>query len=171
MPLCQFTCQHLLLLACGLSWETVVMPELQVDPPGRALSFPFLCPGEAAGEVREVGRNAGRRSRTDWAQLLAHLPTQVPSLPFLPLASCFFMNMCVAASVCMRIHTIPHVHTQTHMQYLTLFLCFPSFWQANKDPLFLTGVTFPSEYPASPETLVKLTVYDAKDKSQESVSK
>ncbi|CAB1436390.1 unnamed protein product [Pleuronectes platessa] len=42
---------------------------------------------------------------------------------------------------------------------------------ANKDPLFLTGVTFPSEYPASPETLVKLTVYDSKDKSQESVSK
>uniref|UniRef100_UPI0037E8549F type II inositol 3,4-bisphosphate 4-phosphatase isoform X2 n=1 Tax=Semicossyphus pulcher TaxID=241346 RepID=UPI0037E8549F len=41
---------------------------------------------------------------------------------------------------------------------------------ANKDPLFLTGVTFPSEYPASPETLVKLTVYDAKDKSQESSS-
>uniref|UniRef100_A0A8D2ZVJ8 Inositol polyphosphate-4-phosphatase type II B n=1 Tax=Scophthalmus maximus TaxID=52904 RepID=A0A8D2ZVJ8_SCOMX len=40
--------------------------------------------------------------------------------------------------------------------------------RANKDPLFLTGVTFPSEYPASPETLVKLTVYDAKDKSQES---
>ncbi|XP_067354419.1 type II inositol 3,4-bisphosphate 4-phosphatase isoform X4 [Channa argus] len=39
---------------------------------------------------------------------------------------------------------------------------------ANKDPLFLTGVTFPSEYPASPETLVKLTVYDAKNKSQES---
>ncbi|XP_053274232.1 type II inositol 3,4-bisphosphate 4-phosphatase isoform X3 [Pleuronectes platessa] len=40
--------------------------------------------------------------------------------------------------------------------------------KANKDPLFLTGVTFPSEYPASPETLVKLTVYDSKDKSQES---
>ncbi|XP_075888902.1 type II inositol 3,4-bisphosphate 4-phosphatase isoform X3 [Nelusetta ayraudi] len=39
---------------------------------------------------------------------------------------------------------------------------------ANKDPLFLTGVTFPSEYPASPETLVKLSVYDSKDKSQES---
>ncbi|XP_078138823.1 type II inositol 3,4-bisphosphate 4-phosphatase isoform X2 [Centroberyx gerrardi] len=41
---------------------------------------------------------------------------------------------------------------------------------ANRDPLFLTGVTFPPEYPASPETLVKLTVYDAKDKSQESSS-
>lgn len=46
----------------------------------------------------------------------------------------------------------------------------PPPWQANKDPLFLTGVTFPSEYPASPETLVKLSVYDSKDKSQESVS-
>nr|XP_040041569.1 type II inositol 3,4-bisphosphate 4-phosphatase isoform X3 [Gasterosteus aculeatus aculeatus] len=42
--------------------------------------------------------------------------------------------------------------------------------RANKDPLFLTGVTFPSEYHASPETLVKLTVYDAKDKNQESSS-
>ncbi|XP_045903753.1 type II inositol 3,4-bisphosphate 4-phosphatase isoform X1 [Micropterus dolomieu] len=31
-------------------------------------------------------------------------------------------------------------------------------------------MTFPSEYPASPETLVKLSVYDAKDKSQESSS-
>ncbi|KAM8879431.1 type II inositol 3,4-bisphosphate 4-phosphatase isoform 12-T18 [Spinachia spinachia] len=41
---------------------------------------------------------------------------------------------------------------------------------ANGDPLFLTGVTFPSEYHASPETLVKLTVYDAKDKNQESSS-
>ncbi|XP_076003920.1 type II inositol 3,4-bisphosphate 4-phosphatase isoform X1 [Genypterus blacodes] len=42
--------------------------------------------------------------------------------------------------------------------------------EANRDPLFLTGVTFPPEYPASPETLVKLTVYDAKAKSQESSS-
>uniref|UniRef100_A0A3Q2P1Z1 phosphatidylinositol-3,4-bisphosphate 4-phosphatase n=1 Tax=Fundulus heteroclitus TaxID=8078 RepID=A0A3Q2P1Z1_FUNHE len=43
--------------------------------------------------------------------------------------------------------------------------------EANKDPLFLTGVTFPSEYPDSQDALVKLTVYDAKHKSQESVSK
>ncbi|XP_055014587.1 inositol polyphosphate 4-phosphatase type II [Boleophthalmus pectinirostris] len=47
--------------------------------------------------------------------------------------------------------------------------CFPLHkTRASKDPLFLTGVTFPSESPANPETLVKLTVYDAKDKSQES---
>lgn len=60
----------------------------------------------------------------------------------------------------------------SHKQRLTLFLRYvsPPPWQANKDPLFLTGVTFPSEYPASPETLVKLSVYDSKDKSQESVS-
>ncbi|XP_008418170.1 type II inositol 3,4-bisphosphate 4-phosphatase isoform X1 [Poecilia reticulata] len=42
--------------------------------------------------------------------------------------------------------------------------------EANKDPLFLTGVTFPSEYPDSQDSLVKLTVYDAKNKSQESSS-
>uniref|UniRef100_A0A8D2ZVD1 phosphatidylinositol-3,4-bisphosphate 4-phosphatase n=1 Tax=Scophthalmus maximus TaxID=52904 RepID=A0A8D2ZVD1_SCOMX len=57
-----------------------------------------------------------------------------------------------------------------HTQHLVTQAC-TEIVEANKDPLFLTGVTFPSEYPASPETLVKLTVYDAKDKSQESVSK
>nr|KAG7486810.1 type II inositol 3,4-bisphosphate 4-phosphatase isoform X2 [Solea senegalensis] len=54
-----------------------------------------------------------------------------------------------------------------HKQHLVTQAC-TEIVEANKDPLFLTGVTFPSEYPASPETLVKLTVYDAKDKSQES---
>ncbi|TKS68366.1 Type II inositol 3,4-bisphosphate 4-phosphatase [Collichthys lucidus] len=56
-----------------------------------------------------------------------------------------------------------------HKQQLVSHTC-TEIVEANKDPLFLTGVTFPSEYPASPETLVKLTVYDAKDKSQESSS-
>ncbi|KAK2918838.1 type II inositol 3,4-bisphosphate 4-phosphatase isoform X2 [Channa argus] len=54
-----------------------------------------------------------------------------------------------------------------HKQHL-VFHAYTEIVEANKDPLFLTGVTFPSEYPASPETLVKLTVYDAKNKSQES---
>ncbi|XP_019956898.2 type II inositol 3,4-bisphosphate 4-phosphatase isoform X4 [Paralichthys olivaceus] len=54
-----------------------------------------------------------------------------------------------------------------HKQHLVSQAC-TEVVEANKDPLFLTGVTFPSEYPASPETLVKLTVYDSKDKSQES---
>uniref|UniRef100_A0A672IA05 phosphatidylinositol-3,4-bisphosphate 4-phosphatase n=1 Tax=Salarias fasciatus TaxID=181472 RepID=A0A672IA05_SALFA len=57
-----------------------------------------------------------------------------------------------------------------HKQSLVSHAC-TEIVEANKDPLFLTGVTFPSEYPASPDTVVKLTVYDAKDKSQESVSK
>uniref|UniRef100_A0A3Q3IQ75 phosphatidylinositol-3,4-bisphosphate 4-phosphatase n=1 Tax=Monopterus albus TaxID=43700 RepID=A0A3Q3IQ75_MONAL len=51
-----------------------------------------------------------------------------------------------------------------HKQHLISHTC-TEIVEANKDPLFLTGVTFPSEYPASPETLVKLTVYDAKDKT------
>uniref|UniRef100_A0A667YC77 phosphatidylinositol-3,4-bisphosphate 4-phosphatase n=1 Tax=Myripristis murdjan TaxID=586833 RepID=A0A667YC77_9TELE len=57
-----------------------------------------------------------------------------------------------------------------HEQCLVSHAC-TEIVEANRDPLFLTGVTFPPEYPASPETLVKLTVYDAKDKSQDSVSK
>ncbi|XP_047433872.1 type II inositol 3,4-bisphosphate 4-phosphatase isoform X2 [Mugil cephalus] len=56
-----------------------------------------------------------------------------------------------------------------HKQHLLSLAC-TEIVEANKDPLFLTGMTFPSEHPASPETLVKLTVYDAKDKSQESSS-
>ncbi|XP_054461273.1 type II inositol 3,4-bisphosphate 4-phosphatase isoform X2 [Anoplopoma fimbria] len=56
-----------------------------------------------------------------------------------------------------------------HKHHLVSHAC-TEIVEANKDPLFLTGVTFPSEYPASLETLVKLTVYDAKDKTQESSS-
>ncbi|XP_029020149.1 type II inositol 3,4-bisphosphate 4-phosphatase isoform X2 [Betta splendens] len=56
-----------------------------------------------------------------------------------------------------------------HKQHLVSHAC-TEIVEANKDPLFLTGVTFPSEYPASQETQVKLTVYDAKDKSHESSS-
>uniref|UniRef100_A0A4W5N981 Inositol polyphosphate-4-phosphatase type II B n=1 Tax=Hucho hucho TaxID=62062 RepID=A0A4W5N981_9TELE len=47
----------------------------------------------------------------------------------------------------------------------------PLSWPGLGDPLFLTGVTFPPEYPASPETLVKLTVYDVRDKARDNVSK
>ncbi|XP_029454081.1 type II inositol 3,4-bisphosphate 4-phosphatase isoform X2 [Rhinatrema bivittatum] len=41
--------------------------------------------------------------------------------------------------------------------------------EGTRDPLFLTGVTFPSEYPISEETTIKLTVYDVKERSQETV--
>ncbi|XP_040410708.1 inositol polyphosphate 4-phosphatase type II isoform X2 [Cygnus olor] len=41
--------------------------------------------------------------------------------------------------------------------------------EGTRDPLFLTGVTFPPEYPIYEETKIKLTVYDVKDKSQGTV--
>ncbi|XP_027585460.1 inositol polyphosphate 4-phosphatase type II isoform X1 [Pipra filicauda] len=41
--------------------------------------------------------------------------------------------------------------------------------EGTRDPLFLTGVTFPPEYPIYEETKIKLTVYDVKDKSQDTV--
>lgn len=79
----------------------------------------------------------------------------------------FHVHLCCSANV-----DIAHVCTHTSTHCISPYSCVvPLSCQANKDPLFLTGVTFPSEYPASPETLVKLSVYDAKDKTQESVSK
>ncbi|KAM6221610.1 inositol polyphosphate 4-phosphatase type II isoform 6-T6 [Rhynchocyon petersi] len=41
--------------------------------------------------------------------------------------------------------------------------------EGTRDPLFLTGVTFSSEYPIYEETKIKLTVYDVKDKSHDTV--
>ncbi|KAJ8262171.1 hypothetical protein GJAV_G00163310 [Gymnothorax javanicus] len=38
--------------------------------------------------------------------------------------------------------------------------------EGTRDPLFLTGVTFPPEYSIGEDTRVKLTVFDVKDKSQ-----
>uniref|UniRef100_A0A8C7CIE7 phosphatidylinositol-3,4-bisphosphate 4-phosphatase n=1 Tax=Oncorhynchus kisutch TaxID=8019 RepID=A0A8C7CIE7_ONCKI len=55
-------------------------------------------------------------------------------------------------------------------QYLVSHAC-TEIVEGSRDPLFLTGVTFPPEYPASPETLVKLTVYDVRDKACDNVSK
>uniref|UniRef100_A0A8C2QX57 Type II inositol 3,4-bisphosphate 4-phosphatase n=1 Tax=Capra hircus TaxID=9925 RepID=A0A8C2QX57_CAPHI len=47
--------------------------------------------------------------------------------------------------------------------------CLLTLLQGTRDPLFLTGVTFPSEYPIYEETKIKLTVYDVKDKSHDTV--
>uniref|UniRef100_A0A4W5NFM8 phosphatidylinositol-3,4-bisphosphate 4-phosphatase n=1 Tax=Hucho hucho TaxID=62062 RepID=A0A4W5NFM8_9TELE len=55
-------------------------------------------------------------------------------------------------------------------QFLVSHAC-TEIVEGSRDPLFLTGVTFPPEYPASPETLVKLTVYDVRDKARDNVSK
>lgn len=41
--------------------------------------------------------------------------------------------------------------------------------EGTKDPLFLTGVTFPSDYPIYEETRIKLTVYDVKDKPHDTI--
>ena len=61
-----------------------------------------------------------------------------------------------------------------HCMLLTAALlnqsCLLVLLQGTRDPLFLTGVTFPSEYPIYEETKIKLTVYDVKDKSYDTVS-
>lgn len=64
----------------------------------------------------------------------------------------------------------------TIIEYKTVHSCYlakselcPYAMQGTKDPLFLTGVTFPPDYPIYEETKIKLTVYDVKDKSQDTV--
>lgn len=56
-----------------------------------------------------------------------------------------------------------------HSCYLAKSELCPYAMQGTKDPLFLTGVTFPPDYPIYEETKIKLTVYDVKDKSQDTV--
>ncbi|XP_019717505.1 type II inositol 3,4-bisphosphate 4-phosphatase isoform X1 [Hippocampus comes] len=64
-------------------------------------------------------------------------------------------------------NTVVHVAVaDPHKDRLLSHAC-TEIVEANKDPRFLTGVTLSSNCPTTPETLVKLTVYDVKDKSQE----
>uniref|UniRef100_A0AAY4AN12 Phosphatidylinositol-3,4-bisphosphate 4-phosphatase n=1 Tax=Denticeps clupeoides TaxID=299321 RepID=A0AAY4AN12_9TELE len=53
-------------------------------------------------------------------------------------------------------------------QSLLAFSC-TEIVQGTRDPLFLTGVTFPPDCPVFEEMVVKLSVYDVKDKSSETV--
>nr|XP_056711435.1 inositol polyphosphate 4-phosphatase type II isoform X4 [Euleptes europaea] len=58
--------------------------------------------------------------------------------------------------------TVSHPGEQTSARYSSTEIV-----EGTRDPLFLTGVTFPPDYPIYEETKIKLTVYDVKDKSQD----
>lgn len=116
LPMCQLTCQHSPLLGCSLSWETVVMPELQVDPPGRALSTPFFVP-------RRGNRGGERSGEKRWEEEEDRLSPAVgsfthPSLPpssspfgfLLFFFSFFFEHVCCS----MNVHEGTHYHTCKH---------------------------------------------------------
>ncbi|XP_044286660.1 inositol polyphosphate 4-phosphatase type II isoform X4 [Varanus komodoensis] len=60
--------------------------------------------------------------------------------------------------------TVVHPGEQNSTRYASTEIV-----EGTRDPLFLTGVTFPSDYPICEETKIKLTVYDVKDKSQDTV--
>ncbi|XP_013924161.1 PREDICTED: type II inositol 3,4-bisphosphate 4-phosphatase [Thamnophis sirtalis] len=60
--------------------------------------------------------------------------------------------------------TVVHPGEQNQTRYASTEIV-----EGTKDPLFLTGVTFPPDYPIYEETKIKLTVYDVKDKSQDTV--
>ncbi|XP_078250862.1 inositol polyphosphate 4-phosphatase type II isoform X2 [Pogona vitticeps] len=60
--------------------------------------------------------------------------------------------------------TVVHPGEQNSTRYASTEIV-----EGTRDPLFLTGVTFPLDYPIYEETKIKLTVYDVKDKSQDTV--
>ncbi|GAA6098456.1 type II inositol 3,4-bisphosphate 4-phosphatase isoform X1 [Tachysurus ichikawai] len=43
-------------------------------------------------------------------------------------------------------------------------------WQGTRDPLFLTGVSLSPDWPVYEDSLIKLSVYDVKDKHHQMVS-
>uniref|UniRef100_A0A3P9MU17 phosphatidylinositol-3,4-bisphosphate 4-phosphatase n=1 Tax=Poecilia reticulata TaxID=8081 RepID=A0A3P9MU17_POERE len=88
--------------------------------------------------------------------------------PSLPLFLCEACNDLAASGRDRKPNALVQVAVIDPQKQQLVFHACTEIVEANKDPLFLTGVTFPSEYPDSQDSLVKLTVYDAKNKSQES---
>lgn len=125
LPLHQLTCQHLLLLICSLSWQTVFMPHLQVDPLGRALSSAFVPRrGERNGEKCQMP--GGGRGQTELSCWLIY-PAKKKKVLFLSppsSASCFFTYICVAVQMWIS-HMCVHTRAQTishHIPMLSLSL-------------------------------------------------
>lgn len=112
LPLHQLTCQHLLLLICSLSWQTVFMPHLQVDPLGRALSSAFVPRrGERNGEKCQE-EEEGRLSSA--AGSFTQQKKKKSSSFFPPLQLPAFSHLCCSANV-----DIAHVCTHTSTNYIS----------------------------------------------------
>uniref|UniRef100_A0A3B4D9C3 Inositol polyphosphate-4-phosphatase type II B n=1 Tax=Pygocentrus nattereri TaxID=42514 RepID=A0A3B4D9C3_PYGNA len=62
-------------------------------------------------------------------------------------------------------HSLSHIQTLIHSLHVVF-----SLWQGTRDPLFLTGVSLSPDWPVYEESLIKLSVYDVKDKSHQTVS-
>lgn len=122
LPLHQLTCQHLLLLICSLSWQTVFMPHLQVDPLGRALSSAFVPRrGERNGEKCQE-EEEGRLSSA--AGSFTQQKKKKSPLPFFPLFSFLLFHICVAVQMWIS-HMCVHTRAQTishHSPVLSLSL-------------------------------------------------
>ncbi|XP_071308438.1 inositol polyphosphate 4-phosphatase type II isoform X3 [Agelaius tricolor] len=75
----------------------------------------------------------------------------------------------VAAARDRKLNTFIQVSVVHPAEHISTRYSSTEIVEGTKDPLFLTGVTFPPEYPIYEETKIKLTVYDVKDKSQDTV--
>lgn len=137
LPLHQLTCQHLLLLICSLSWQTVFMPHLQVDPLGRALSSAFVPRrGERNGEKcqeEEEGRLSSAAGSFTQQKKKKVLFLFSPSS-----ASCFFTSVLQC-----KCGYRTCVYTHEHKLYLTIVLCCPSLLPGEQRPTVSDGGDLP----------------------------
>lgn len=137
LPLHQLTCQHLLLLICSLSWQTVFMPHLQVDPLGRALSSAFVPRrGERNGEKcqeEEEGRLSSAAGSLTQQKKKKVLFLFSPSS-----ASCFFTSVLQC-----KCGYRTCVYTHERKLYLTIVLCYPSLLPGEQRPTVSDGGDLP----------------------------
>lgn len=137
LPLHQLTCQHLLLLICSLSWQTVFMPHLQVDPLGRALSSAFVPRrGERNGEKcqeEEEGRLSSAAGSFTQQKKKKVLFLFSPSS-----ASCFFTSVLQC-----KCGYRTCVYTHKRKLYLTIVLCCPSLLPGEQRPTVSDGGDLP----------------------------
>lgn len=112
LPLHQLTCQHLLLLIWSLSWQTVFMPHLQVDPLGRALSSAFFVPRRSKRNGEKCQEEEEGRLSSAAGSFTQRKKKKSPSLFPPSSASCFFTYICVAVQMWIS-HMCVHTRAQT----------------------------------------------------------
>uniref|UniRef100_A0A8C6QIZ2 phosphatidylinositol-3,4-bisphosphate 4-phosphatase n=1 Tax=Nannospalax galili TaxID=1026970 RepID=A0A8C6QIZ2_NANGA len=97
--------------------------------------------------------------------------TSIQNIPNEPQLEFILACKDLVAPVCDRkLNTVVQISVIHPVQQSLTRYASTEIVEGTRDPLFLTGVTFPSEYPIYEETKIKLTVYDVKDKSHDTRS-
>ncbi|XP_035298412.1 inositol polyphosphate 4-phosphatase type II isoform X3 [Cricetulus griseus] len=125
-------------------------------------------------EIKEEGTSEEGQHFLPTAQITDQEDTQFTSIQKIPNEPQLeFILACkdLVAPVCDRkLNTVVQISVIHPVEQTLTRYSSTEIVEGTKDPLFLTGVTFPPEYPIYEETRIKLTVYDVKDKSHDTRS-